>query len=136
MTRWERLEAWIFDHEAEEFTNLDVAKGLGITPQNASLLIRSYTTAQRSPESRTLYVLKRNGRTSAAIWSVGQRTEDAHMICGTLFEDVSVKVHRAFKPDLQRLEARNPRAARYVEAKLEAVIDGALKVLAASLDSV
>ena len=51
-----------------------------------------------------------------------------------LWEDVSVKVHRAFKPDLDRLAARNPRAARYCEAKISAVIDGALKVLAASVD--
>jgi hypothetical protein len=68
------------------------------------------------------------------VWSVGQRTADAHMIGGTLFEDVSVKVHRAFAPDMARLAERNPRAARYCKAKIDAVVDGALKVLAASVD--
>jgi len=135
MTRWERLEEWLFDHELDEFDSVAVAHGLGVSNADASVFIQSYLDAQRSKASRTLYVLKRTGRTSAARWSVGQRTADARIIAGTLFSDVDTKVKRAFAPDLARLRERNPRAARYVEARLEAVIDHALQILAVSLDS-
>lgn len=132
--RWERLEEWLFDHETEHFTSLDLADGLELRRQAASRYIQSYLTAQRRPNSTTLYVLKREGRTSRAEWSVGQRVADARVIGGTLFEDVSVKVKRAFGPDLEHLAALNPRAAKYAERKIEAVMDGALRVLQASVD--
>lgn len=134
MTRWERLEEWLFDHDLERFTVQELAASKDIATAHASLLIQAYLDAQRSSDASTLYVLKREGRTSAAVWSVGQRTADARIIGGTLFEDVSVKVKRAFAPDLRRLAERNPRAARFAEQKIEAVMDGALKVLAASVD--
>jgi hypothetical protein len=63
------------------------------------------------------------------VWSVGQRTIDARVIGGVLFSDVQRKIERAFAPDLQRLAAINPRAARHVTATLFAVTDGALKVM-------
>jgi hypothetical protein len=134
MSRWEQLEEWLFDNDLERFNSRDLAASLGVTSKQASTLIRAYLAAQRGAKASTLYVLKREGRTSRAVWSVGQRTADARVIGGTLFEDVSVKVQRAFAPDLERLAARNPRAARYCEAKIEAVLDGALKVLAVSVD--
>jgi len=133
-TKWERLEEWIFDHDTETFTSRDVADALGVSSPEASQFIQAYLEAQRQDDSTTLYVLKREGRTTRAVWSVGQRVADARVIGGTLFEDVACKVHRAFEPDLRRLAERNPRAARYTERKLEAVVDGALKVLAASVD--
>lgn len=135
MTVWEQLEAWIIDHDTEEFTNRDIADSLDLPTGVVSAMIRSYLAAQRRPNANTLYVLKREGRTSNAVWSVGQRTVDARTIGSTLFEDVGVKVRRAFAPDLKRLAERNPRAARYVEAKIEAVITGALAVLAAAVDA-
>jgi hypothetical protein len=133
--RWEVLEEWLIDHDDEPFSALRLAKGLGISVAEASALIQAYLVAQRSQTSETLYVLKRIGRTRAAEWSIGERTADAHRICGTLWEDVHVKVHRAFKPDLDHLRVVNPRAARYVEAKLVAVLDGALQMLAVALDA-
>jgi hypothetical protein len=133
--RWEILEEWLIDHDDEPFTAFRLAKGLNISVGDASALIQAYLVAQRSQGSETLYVLKRQGRTRAAEWSIGERTSDAHRICGTLFEDVQVKVNRAFKPDLDHLREKNPRAARYVEAKLVAVMDGALQMLAVALDA-
>ena len=135
MTRWETFEDWVFNHDRERFTSHELAESLGVSRREASVLIGSYLAAQRSPRASTLYVLKREGRTSAAVWSVGQRTSDAKIIGGMLWEDVNAKVLRAFRPDLERLADKNPRAARYCEQKIEAVMDGALKVLAAAVDT-
>ncbi len=135
MKRWEQMEEWLFDHEVGTFTSQQLAADAGIKRAEASRWISAYLDAQRSKTAATLYVLKREGRTAKAIWSVGERTTDARIINGTLFEDVKVKVRKAWEPDLNRLATRNPRAARYVEAKLGAVIDGALVVLAAALDA-
>jgi len=135
MSRWEKLEEWLIDHDDAPFTVYDLASSMGIYVHQASALIQAYLAAQRGPNANTLYVLKRVGRTKKAVWSIGQRTSDAHVICGTLFDDVHTKVHRAFEPDLDRLRDKNPRAARYVEAKLTAVMDGALAVLASALDA-
>lgn len=134
-TRWEALEAWIFDREEQPFIAAELAAAWRITSEKATETIQAYLDAQRRPNSNTLYVLKRVGRTRSAVWSVGHRTADAKIIGGVLFEDVAVKVKRAFKPDLHRLAAKNPRAARYAEQKIAAVIDGALVVLAGAVDT-
>lgn len=134
MSRWERLEEWLFDHDTSRFTVYELAASLAISTGAASGLIQAYLHAQRLPDSTTLYVLKREGRTRSATWSVGQRVVDARAIGQTLFEDVSVKVKRAFAPDLKRIAERNPRTARYAEAKIDAVLAGALTVLKAAVD--
>ena len=134
MTFWEQLEAWLIDHDTEHFTVYDIASSMSISVYEASGLIQAYLAAQRGPKSNTLYVLKRDGRTKAAVWSVGQRTADARSVGKTLFEDVSVKVLRAFDPDLERLAQRNPRAAKYARAKITMVTGHALAILAASVD--
>lgn len=131
------MEAWLFDNYEDRpgsFNSRDLAASLDVPRQEASRLIRAYVDAQRLENASTLYVLKREGRTATAIWSVGQRTLDARIIGHTLFDDIDTKVRKAFRPDLDRLAARNPRAARFVEAKLTAVIDGALVVMAHALD--
>lgn len=133
---WERLETWLFDHDTERFTVYDIAEGMDIPVPEASSLIQLYLSAQRALSSSTLYVLKREGRTKAAVWSVGVRTADSRIIGQTLFDDVMVRVKRAYQPDMLRLAAKNPRAARYAEAKIEAVTNGAMRVLAASLDAI
>jgi hypothetical protein len=135
LARWERLEEFLVDHDTETFSVYDIAAGMGVTVETASDLIQSYLGAQRAVNPRTLYVLKREGRTRSATWSVGQRTTDARIISNVLFDDVQVKVHRAWKHDLDRLKEKNPQAARYVEAKLVAVVDGALQMLAVALDA-
>jgi len=133
-TKWEKLEEWLFDHGTQRFSSADVAHAFNCTGHEASLYIQAYLVAQRREDSSALYMLKREGRTSKALWSVGERKPDAHDLGVTLYEDVRVKVRGPFAKDLRQLAARNPRAARYVERKLEAVVEGALTVLAASLD--
>jgi hypothetical protein len=134
-TKWEAVEAWIFDNGERAFTARELAASTGISTYRATVAIQAYLDAQRRENSNTLYVLKREGRTTASVWSVGHRTVDAKVIGGTLFDDVAVKVRRAFKPDLERLAAKNPRAARYAEQKIAAVVDGALVVLASAVDA-
>lgn len=136
LTKWEALEAWIFNNEEEPFTARELATSTGISTEQATVAIQAYLDAQRREHSNTLYVLKRDGRTVASVWSIGHRTADAKAIGGTLFEDVAVKVRRAFKPDLERLAAKNPRAAKYAEQKIEAVVEGALVVLASAVDTI
>lgn len=141
-SRWERMEAWLFDQDRDDrpvedlrFTNIDLAKAMRVDRREASALIASYLDAQRAPKSNTLYVLHRTGRTSTAVWQVGQRTADAREIAGTLFDDVEVKVKQAFAPDLKRLAEKNPRAAKFVSGKIASVVSGALVVLAEATDS-
>lgn len=134
MSRWERLEEWLFDNDTKSFTVYELAEAFEITTSAASGLIQAYLYAQRLPDSTTLFVLKREGRTRAASWSVGQRVADARAIGQTLFDDVTVKVKRAYAPDLRRIAERNPRNARYAEAKIDAVMAGALTVLKAAVD--
>lgn len=139
--RWEVLEEWLFDRQVESFTAVQLGADLGIPTREATRYIQAYLIAQRRPTdpdgnplSRTLYVLKREGRTSSSVWSVGQRKVDARVIGETLFQDVRCKIERAFEPDLKRLAQRNPRLARFTQAKIAAVMDGALVVLASALD--
>lgn len=40
----------------------------------------------------------------------------------------------AFAPDLKRLAQKNPKAAKYCEQKIEAVMNGALVVLKSAVD--
>jgi len=136
--RWEMLEDWLFtniyERNQQRFDVYMVAEGMKITVQSATRMIQSYLRAQRKPESNTLFVLKREGRTRSAVWSLGTRTVDARMIGGTLFEDVETKIRRAFEPDMRRLAQRNKKAAKYVEASLGGVINGALAVLASAVE--
>lgn len=141
MKQWEQMEQWLFAYFDGEprpgarFTSVEIAVSAGISRAKASRWIKSYLEAQRRTGSTTLYVLKREGRTSKAMWSVGERTVDARVINRTVYDDIKTKLKKAWEPDLLKLAKRNPRAARFVEAKLFAVMDGALVVLAAALDA-
>jgi hypothetical protein len=131
---WQILEAWIEATQPDWFTVYMLAEGLGIHPHTASGLIQSYLHAQRGPNSTTLHVLKRSGRTRAAVWSVGENMAGVRLVCHTGFEDIVVKLRRAISADLVRIAAVNPRVARYAEARIDSTMDGALKVVAAALD--
>lgn len=141
MKRWEKMEAWLFDYfngvpkAGAWFTSTELSESAGIPRNEASRWVRAYVDAQRRSNANTLYVLKREGRTSLARWSVGERTADVRMINQTLYEDIHVKVHRAWKKDLERIAARNERAARFAEAKMTAIVDGALVMIASILDA-
>lgn len=131
MTMWELLEKWLFDNLTfgGSFDNRELADSCGIAPAKASAWIRSYLAAQRGPNSSTLYVLHRTGRTSNARWQAGVRTADARGISHQYFDDVRTRFVRAVEPDLHAIAMRNPRAAKQCRAIVEAVGDGAMKLL-------
>lgn len=139
--RWEWLEEWLIDHEGESFTvsrQNDTAvylpDSMRISTTTASLLIQGYLLAQRSPKSETLYLLKRTGRTKNAIWSFGKRVLDARALDLELYDDIIVKVNRAWRADVNRLGELNPKLVKRYERKVEALMGGALVVLRTVLD--
>lgn len=110
--RWEQLEAWIYDthQDGGNFTNYDVADGLEISNRQATYFIQAYQEAQRKPDSNTLYVIHRDGRTKRAVWTAGVRTADARAVSHQFFDDVQHRWLRAIEPDLAHIAERNPRA--------------------------
>jgi hypothetical protein len=138
VTRWEQLEAWLFESNTfgGQFTNHDVADGLGVSSSEASTYLQSYLDAQRSTRSRTLYVIHRTGRTSTAVWQAGVRTADVRATSNQFFDDVKVRFVRAVEPDLARIAELNPRARRKCEAIIDAVGEGAMKLLQVAVDGI
>jgi hypothetical protein len=134
MTRWERLEEYLSERElvGGEFTARKYAKDMEFDQVvEATWDIQAYLNAQRSAKSTTEYVLRRRTgtRTCNARWIVGTKSDDARGIGKGLHSDTRRRVQRAFRPDLERIKALNPRAAKLVSAQIDAVIDGALKIL-------
>lgn len=132
--RWLVLERWIVNGEVENFTVEELASSLGVTVREGSRMIQSYLTAQRGKRSRTSFVLKRAGRTKRAVWSVGTQTADARTLGRFVFDDFLVTVKRAYQPDILRIKAVNPRAARFIVAKMES-LDAAVQLLGSALDA-
>jgi len=134
MSRWERLEKWLSKHQIKRFTAEQLADSLGEPVSEASAMIQSYLGAQRREGSAAVYHLRREGRTRAASWYVGDRMADVRATGGTLLKDMTTKAKHAYALDLKHIAARNPRARPYVEAKIEAVLAGALVVLQQAVD--
>lgn len=135
MFKWEQLEVHLFDREAlgEEFNCPALADDLGITRREATSLIQCYLSAQRRPNSRTLFVISRQGRTAAAVWHVGVRSRDVRLLTRQCLSDMGVKVTASLEPDLRRMAGLNPRCSRLAEAMTNAFAAN-LKLLAAGLD--
>lgn len=133
MTEWQILESWLSrDEQPGDFSARELAAEMEIPRWRASEMIYSYRSAQRA--GRTQYVLKREGRTRAARYSIGERTTDVRAINEQLFSDVKVKVRNAWELDLRQLAALNPRAAKRVEVTLDAILNGAMPILVAALN--
>ena len=133
-SRWVRLEAWILETEPQHFTADELAIAFDVSTREASRMIQSYLTAQRGKRAQTSFVLKREGRTKRAVWSVGHATSDARTLGRVLFDDFLTTVLRAYKPDLVRIGKANPRAARFIVAKME-TMDAAVQLLGSALDA-
>jgi hypothetical protein len=137
MADWEQLEEWMIDHVEEEtdFSSREYAAEAGLDPEVASRHIQDYLVAQRGEHSNTLYVLSRTPgtRTYNARWIAGARVRNAKLIGKALFDDVRCKMMTAFEPDLRRLSALNPRAARTARKEIEMVIEHALPFLEAAV---
>jgi hypothetical protein len=64
------------------------------------------------------------------------RTADARATSHQFFEDVKLRFHRAVEPDLDRIATMNPRARRKCEAIIDAVGDGAMRLLQVAVDGI
>lgn len=135
MMKWEVFEEYLFERDllSEAFKCETVAADLGISTREASMLIQAYLDAQRSPTSRTLFVLSRNGRTSAAVWHVGARSADVRGLARQVLDDMAIKVYDALEPDMRRMAYLNPRCAKLVNATTESFLAN-LKLLEIGLE--
>ncbi len=135
--RWERLEEYLYDYDlsGKTFAARRYASERGLPMKEASRDIQAHLSAQRTKKSRTLFVLKREPgrRTRNAVWSVGQRTVDVRALGQGFGDDVKAKFRRAVAPDIIRISQINKRAAKEAERKIDAIADGALKVLEAAV---
>jgi hypothetical protein len=117
----------------KRFNVTALAKAMNVPRSEASGYIKAHLKAQRNENACTLYVLSRQGRTSRAIWHVGARTDDVHMVTKQCLSDMTVKVTDALTPDLRRMSGLNPRCGKLASALGEVFVAN-LKLLAANLE--
>jgi hypothetical protein len=128
MNRWEDLEEFLFDNDMDgsAFTSHELADKMDVSRSAASGLIQNYLGAQTSSKSRTLFVLNRTGRTKAAVWHVGARSDDVRSLGRQVGDDFRCRLERHIEPTLSRIGQRNPRAlpaAKAVAKGIDAGID-------------
>lgn len=134
MRRWQLVETFIdLLPEGQPFSSRDLADAF--PGEDGTQLLASHLTAQRGQRFRGSYVIKRHGRTRNAMYTAGHRRADEKALSQTLFEDIRVKIKRAYEPDLRRMTLLNPSLAKTVEIRLDAVVEGAVRVLAAALQA-
>lgn len=137
MVRWEMVEDYIDNNLSvgQTFTSAMYAAAAGISTWMASERIQAYLTAQRGVKARTKYVLKRapGTRTRSTHWSIGDRARDVRTLGLSFSSDVKAKWMHAVEPDIRRIAAINPAAARRAERVCDATLDGALVVLEAAV---
>lgn len=138
---WQVFEVHVLDWAWEEarrrgarsmsFTNKGVAARLECSEAQATRYIQNYLNAQRRKDSQTRYVLKRKGRTKRAVWSVGERTRDAHSLTAQLGSDIQRRIERAIEPDIRRIATLNPRAVNPILNGITPLIDGMVQMIQA-----
>lgn len=135
MPLWQMFEVEALDYigVGGTFTAYSLSDRLGITPTEASEWTQRYLTAQRGQKSRTKYILTRQGRTSAAVWTVGRRVQDARVITAQFASDMKRRITRAVEPDLARIGQVNPQARRQIESGLSPIVDSLVGVVAGVL---
>jgi hypothetical protein len=131
MQEW--IAAWQKANGHVPFTVYDVAGMLEIPTRTATGLIQAYQQEQWRPDSETAFVIKRQGRTRAAVWSAGVRKKDVKQVNLTFYEDMTVKARRAFQPTLERIAVLNPRQAEEVTKTIDGTLEGAFRVMRAAL---
>lgn len=134
---WDELDDWLekYGKLNHSFSAEVLGASLGISTPDASTMIQQYLAEQRRGEkARTGYVLKRRGRTRAAVWTVGEKTKDARRILRQYDSDIRRTFWRAVEPDLLAIAEINPQARKMVEQKLEAIMDSMFTVMSIVLD--
>lgn len=134
MTRWERLEEYLYEYDKDgsDFTVHEYVDAANLdSTYEGTADIQAYLGAQRSTNSKTLYVLRRQPgtRTVNSRWAVGVKSKDARLIGKGFFDDTKSRWLNAVHGDLVRLGTINPQARRLVEAQTDAVVEGAIRIL-------
>lgn len=124
MYRWQIFEDYLTDllERQDEFNHDDIKADLGVSGPEASYLVQAYLGAQRGKRPKTAYVIHRTGRTSAAVWKIGVRADDAREVTGQAMGDFRHRIEQAVKPDLIQIGQRNPRALRLAERALDVMV--------------
>jgi hypothetical protein len=147
MLRWERLETFLNDKfdNGGHFTQAEYVHATGLPGREATADIRAYLEEQRKPNdpetgwprSRALFLIHRqpDTRTSLAVWNVTAKhyAADALLIGQQFLSDTKCRFELAVKPDLDRIAAKNPRAAKRVRRQIGAIAEGALVMLDAAV---
>jgi hypothetical protein len=135
---WLTFEAEVLDElgVGSSFSAVSLANDLGIDGADASRWIQNYLSAQRGKRSQTKYVLYRQDRTSAAVWTIGKKTKDARARLAQFGDDVQNTMRRAVRPDIHRLAEINPKVARAVDEVLDPLIDSVGKTVHAVMMAV
>jgi hypothetical protein len=128
---WTPLETYIVAHPGVAFSSTQLARDLSLSSPEATRLIQSYLNAQRQASSTTKFVLRREGRTTGAVWHPGHRIEDVRELRAQHLDDMSIRLTRALAPDLRRMGVLNHQVAAVAEAIVRAT-EASLMLLAAS----
>jgi hypothetical protein len=148
MTQWLVFEEWLATTHSpgDTFTSREYAYTTGLDPNDASDHLQAYQRRQRLEIRHnnkgeqiggpyTAYVLRRlpGTRTNSAVWTFGVRSKDIDKISQTWARDLRYRFMAAVGPDIRRVAAINPRAAKKAENVIETIVDGALKVLVGTI---
>lgn len=137
MALWEELEEYLFDREAlgEMFNTHALAADWKVPVRDAQRYIASYQRAQRSPKSKTLFVLYRQAgtRTSSTMWCVGTHASDARAVGAQAADDFKHRVDTFTRPVLERIGVLNPRAIPAAKAAVHG-LEASIEMLVALLD--
>lgn len=125
--KWKRFEQLLDRLDlgtGSRFTVVELAARIHEDPSEVSNWVQCYLDAQRAKQSQTRFVLSRRHRTSAAIWTVGRRLQDARRVPVQLGDDVLRRIERAVAPDLEALAERTgPETATKIRANVEAAVN-------------
>lgn len=96
MTLWQEFEEYLWAVDAGGgkrcFRQADVAATLGVSGSEATQMIQAYQAAQLSPACNTLFVIKRTGRTSKAVWHVGHNLGDLRKLLAQYADDTQARI--------------------------------------------
>ncbi len=130
--KWKFVEDFLVAmKDVPNFTSHDYADYYDIDYLTASDHLQAYKVAQRSQKSKTQFMLHRvpGTRTRNAVWRAGCKKQDAVMRGRTLSSDMHTMVDDAYKPDMERIEAVNPRIAKRVNRAISAVVKNAMEAM-------
>lgn len=111
MRIWEEFEELLFawnEVGKTSFTQTEVAEDLGVSGPRATQLIQAYLDAQLAGK-QTLFVLKRTGRTTNAIWHIGTTKDDYRKVLSQFSDDTENRISEYLSPMVDLIVDKNPR---------------------------